>query len=316
MPAPLFRSGFRDWKPSKLPDLTGKTYVITGGNSGIGLEAAKMLAAKGGNIIIACRNAEKATLAAGVIDQSGPETNKGTCQTVILDLASLKSVRKAAKAVKKLTHKIDGLINNAGIMQTPKLSTQDGFEMQLGTNHLGHFLWTGLLFPLVEKAEGRIVIVSSIAHKFGKIHFGNLMLDKGYAPMKAYTQSKLANLLFARELHRRTEAADSSVSVMACHPGYSNTALQSTGPTGIFLPIYAVANAVTAQSAHKGAIPTVLAAAGVEARPGGYYGPKSFGETRGRISDAVVMPQARSKKTAARLWDVSEELTGFEWDKF
>lgn len=312
MPAPLFRSGFRDWKPSRLPDLSGKTYVITGGNSGIGLEAAKMLAAKGGDIIIACRNAEKAKLAAEVIEQSGT----GSCQTVILDLASLSSVRKAAKAVEKLTPKIDGLVNNAGIMQTPKLQTEDGFEMQLGTNHLGHFLWTGLLFPLVETCEGRIVVVSSIAHKMGRIHFKDLMLDKAYRPMKAYTQSKLANLLFARELHRRTQAAESPVSVIACHPGYANTALQSTGPTGFLVPMYALANTVVAQSGYKGAIPTVLAAAGTEARPGGYYGPKAMGESRGRVSDSVVMPNARSKKTAAKLWDVSEELTGFEWGEF
>lgn len=311
MLTPLFNSGFRNWKPEKLPDLSGKTYVITGGNSGIGLEAAKMLAAKGGEIIIACRNAEKARLAEEVIENQG----SGCCRSVILDLASLASVRKAANELKTMAPKIDGLINNAGIMQTPKLATQDGFEMQLGTNHLGHFLWTGLLYEQVKKTEGRIVVVSSIAHKMGRIHFKDIMLEKGYSPTKAYTQSKLANLLFALELNRKLEAAGSPVSVMACHPGYSNTALQSTGPTGLLLPFYKVANTVVSQPAEKGAIPTVLCAAGLEARAGGYYGPKGFAETRGRVSDAIVMPRARSKRTAAKLWNVSEELVGFEWDQ-
>lgn len=313
MTTPLFKSGFRNWTPDRLPDLSGKTYVITGGNSGIGLEAAKMLAAKGGDIIIACRNAEKAALAAELISASA--TGDSTCRTIILDLASLASVRRAAEELKSKAPKIDALINNAGIMQTPALKTEDGFEMQLGTNHLGHFLWTGLLFDNVENASGRIVVLSSIAHKFGRIHFRNLMLEKRYTPTKAYTQSKLANLLFAQQLHRRAKAAKSAVSVMACHPGYSNTALQSTGPSGLLLPFYKIVNTIVAQPATKGAIPTVLCAAGKEAIAGGYYGPQGVGETRGRVSDAIVMPHARSKRTAKRLWDISEELTDFTWDQ-
>jgi NAD(P)-dependent dehydrogenase (short-subunit alcohol dehydrogenase family) len=199
-------------------------------------------------------------------------------------------------------------------MQTPKLQTEDGFEMQFGTNHLGHFLWTGLLFDLVEKAQGRIVVVASIAHKMGVIHFKDLMGEKLYSPTKAYCQSKLANLMFALELDRRLNASDSKVTCIACHPGYSDTKLQSTGPTGLLNGVYKVANAIVGQPAYNGAIPTVLAAAGEEVQPGGYYGPQSLGETRGRVSDAVVAGRARKKSTAARLWDISEDLVGFEWE--
>jgi len=299
----------KNWTPDQLPSLKGKTYLITGGNSGIGLEAAKMLGAAGGKIIIACRNLEKAKAAAEEIDAvSSVKTD-----IIQLDLADLASVRAAAKSTKTKYKKLDALINNAGIMQTQKLQTKDGFEMQLGTNHLGHFLWTGLLFDRVKKAEGRVVTVSSIAHKMGKIHFDNLMLDKGYTPTKAYTQSKHANMLFGLELHRRIEAAGSPVKSVICHPGYSSTNLQSTGPTGFLNTFYKPLNAIMAQPAYKGAIPTVLAAAGHEAQSGHYYGPTGIGDARGPVGDAKIIPHAKSKKTATRLWDMSENLVGMEW---
>lgn len=299
----------RNWTPDLLPDLAGKTYLITGGNSGIGLEAAKMLGAAGGKIVIACRNPDKAKAAAQEIDAvSAAKTN-----IVQLDLADLSSVRTAAATVKKKYKKIDALINNAGIMQTPEQKTKDGFEMQLGTNHLGHFLWTGLLFDGVEKAEGRIVTLSSIAHKMGKIHFNNLMLEKGYNPTKAYTQSKHANMLFGLELHRRLEAVGSPVKSIICHPGYSNTNLQSTGPSGVLNVFYKPMNALIAQPAYKGAIPTVLAAAGDEAEAGHYYGPTGIADARGPVGDAKIIPHAKSKKTAERLWRVSESLVGMPW---
>jgi len=299
----------KNWKPSKLPDLTGKTYLITGGNSGIGLEAAKMLGASGGRIVIACRNPAKAKAAAAEINQ----VSNTKTEIVQLDLADLSSVRKAAASVNKTYKKIDALVNNAGIMQTPKQKTADGFEMQLGTNHLGHFLWTGLLISNVEKAKGRVVTLSSIAHKMGKIHFNNLMLDKGYSPTKAYTQSKHANMLFGLELARRLEAAGSSVKSIICHPGYSNTNLQSTGPQGVLNIFYKPLNGLVAQPAIKGAIPTVLAAAGLEAVHGRYYGPTGLGDMRGPVGNARIIPHAQRKGPAKRLWDVSEELVGFEW---
>lgn len=305
----LYNSGFKDWKPSQLPDLAGKTYVITGGNSGIGLDAAKMLGKAGGNIVIACRNTEKALKAQSEI----ATISKGKVETVTLDLASLDSVRKGAEELRSRISKIDGLINNAGIMQTPEQRTADGLEMQLGTNHIGHFLWTALLFDLVEAASGRIVIVSSVAHKFGKINFNDLMSEKSYSPSLAYCQSKLANLIFAMDLDRKLKVKKSSVSVYACHPGYSATNLQSTGPAALLSGIYKVLNIAVAQAQYNGAIPTVLCAAGKEAKAGGYYGPQNIGETRGRISDAIVSNKALDKTTAEKLWKASEKYVNKEW---
>lgn len=311
MASKLFDSGFRDWTPDQLPDLSGKRYVITGGNSGIGLEAAKMLAGAGGDIVIACRNADKAAIASEEIDAAGP----GKTETVSLDLADLSSVRAAAKDLRKRFKKIDGLINNAGIMQTPAQTTKDGFEMQIGTNHLGHFLWTGLLFDRVEAAAGRIVVVASIAHKMGKLNFDDFMSEKNYSPTRAYCQSKLANLVFALELDRRLKAKNSAVSCFACHPGYSDTKLQSTGPGAMLKGMYKFLNAVVAQPAYNGAIPTVLCAAGQEAKAGGYYGPQAMREARGRVSDAFVAGRALNQSDASRLWHKSEELVGYVWDK-
>ena len=302
-------SGFSSWTPDRLPNLAGKVYVITGGNSGIGLEAAKMLGAAGADVVIACRNPDKAT---GALQEIAAQS-KGKVEFVRLDLADMGSVREAAAEVRKRYPSIDGLINNAGIMQTPQLQTKDGFELQLGTNHLGHFLWTGLLLDLVEKAAGRIVVVSSIAHRFGEIHFDDLMLAKRYSPTRAYGQSKLANLMFALELDRRLTASNSPATCIACHPGYAATQLQSTGPTGFLNVTYKLMNAVMAQPAREGAIPTVLAAAGTEARAGAYYGPQSMGEARGRVSDARVADHALDEAAAARLWAESEKLVGLQW---
>jgi NAD(P)-dependent dehydrogenase (short-subunit alcohol dehydrogenase family) len=302
-------ASIRDWTPDQLPDLSGKRYLITGGNSGIGLDAAKMLAGAGADIVIACRNPQKAEQAASDIDRSGP----GSVDVVTLDLSSLASVRSAAEEIHERWDSLDGLINNAGIMQTPETTTEDGFELQLGTNHLGHFLLTGLLFDLVEKAEGRIVVVSSIAHNLGRINFDDLMSRKRYNASRAYGQSKLANLMFALELDRRLKAAGSPVSCIACHPGYAATQLQSTGPSGLLNAFYKILNPLVAQPSYKGAIPTVLAAAGVEAVPGAYYGPRSLGGARGPVGDAAIARHARDEAVAARLWEESERLVDFEW---
>jgi len=305
----IHNSGFHNWKPTHLPSLAGKVYFITGGNSGIGLEAAKMLGAAGGDVIIAARNPEKGTKAVHELSQ----VSKGKTDLVELDLTDIASIKAAATDVRKLTDKIDGHINNAGIMQTPQLKTKDGFELQLGTNHLGHFLLSGLMFDLVANAKGRIVTVASIAHKFGRIQLDDLMLEKSYTPSRAYAQSKLANLMFALELDRRLKSAKSDVTSYACHPGYSDTALQSTGPRGTLKALYSFTNRMMAQSSFHGAIPTVLCAAGIEAKPGGYYGPQSMAEARGPVSDASVTNSAQNKKVAAQLWDKSEDLVSFEW---
>ncbi len=297
------------WTPEQLGDLSGRRYLITGGNSGIGLEAAKILAEKGADIVIACRNPAKAEQAVADIDAVGA----GTVDSVPLDLSSMASVRKAAEEISKRYDSLDGLINNAGIMQTPETRTEDGFELQLGTNHLGHFLLAGLLYELVEKAGGRIVVVSSVAHKLGKINLDDLMQESSYNASTAYGQSKLANLMFALELDRRLQAAGSTVRAVACHPGYSDTRLQSTGPTGALASIYTVLNRVWAQSAYDGAIPTVLAAADDDARSGAYYGPGSLMESLGPVGEASISRRARNQKVAAALWQRSEELVGHNW---
>ena len=301
--------GVKSWREDRLPDLTGETYVITGGNSGIGYDAARMLGEKGAHLILACRSLEKAEAA----KQSLLKCVKGKVDLVKLDLSDTASIRAGAEAVRALTTQIDGLINNAGIMQTPPMKTADGFELQFGTNHLGHFLWTSLLLDLVEAAEGRVVQVSSIAHKFGRMRWGDLMFTSGYTPSKAYGQSKLANIMFAFELDRRLAAAGSPAKAMSCHPGYSNTNLQSTGPTGFLNGLYKVMNALMAQRQELGAVPTVLAAAGTEAKRGAYYGPTGFLDTRGPVSDASVAEHALITEDWARLWTASEKLLGIEF---
>lgn len=305
----IANSGFSNWTPDRLPDLTGKTFLITGGNSGIGFEAAKILGGAGGNVVLACRNPAKAESA--VADLA--TTARGEVTTIALDLSDLSSVRKAADEIRARHDRLDALINNAGIMQTPETRTVDGFELQLATNHLGHFLLAGLLLDLVEKACGRIVVVSSIAHKFGTIHRDDLMLEKAYSPTHAYSQSKLANLMFALELDRRLRARNSPAMAIACHPGYANTALQDTGPSGLLNFAYKFLNPLMAQPSEKGAIPTVLAAAGREARAGAYYGPTGWGDARGPVGDAFVARRATDEEAAKWLWEESERLVGHEW---
>ena len=301
--------GVKNWREDRLPDLKGKIYVITGGNSGIGLDAARMLGENGADLILACRSPKKAEAAKTDLEKGV----KGKVSLVALDLSDLSSVRIAAKTVRGMTDKIDGLINNAGIMQTPPQKTKDGFEMQLGTNHLGHFLWTSLLIDQVEAAEGRVVVVSSIAHKMGKIDFDDLMLEKNYTPSRAYFQSKHANILFAFELDRRLKEAGSKAMAIACHPGYSATNLQSTGPSGFLNILYKPMNAMMAQPSHLGAVPTVLSAAGTEAKRGAYYGPTGFFDARGPVSDSGVAEHALDQDVWSRLWAVSEDLVGTEF---
>lgn len=268
-----------------------------------------MLAAKNADIIIASRNSTKAERAVSQLRGLGA----GKIESVTLDLSSLDSVRKAAEEIHRRYDGLDGIVNNAGVMQTPEQRTADGFELQLATNHLGHFLLSGLLFDLVKIRTGRIVAVSSIVHKRGRIHFDDLMLTDNYGPTRAYAQSKLANLMFAIELDRRLKAAESSVTAIACHPGYAATNLQSTGPTGVMRALYRVLNRLFAQSAKSGAVPLVLAAAGTEAKAGAYYGPTGPADARGPVGDAVVIDAVLDQGAAARLWSESERLVGFDW---
>jgi NAD(P)-dependent dehydrogenase (short-subunit alcohol dehydrogenase family) len=295
-----------DWTPDELPDLAGKRYIITGGNSGIGFEAAKLLARANADIVIAARDSEKGRKALAKLVNLGA----GRCEMIGLDLADMAAIRTAATEAKERFSTITALVNNAGIMQTPKRTTADGFELQLGTNHLGHFLWSALMFGALDPSGGRVVTVASIVHKFGQIDFDNLMMERGYDPTRSYARSKLANLIFALELHRRLEAAGSGIRSVACHPGYSDTPLQGKVTNPLFKLVYKVSNAVIAQSARRGAWPTALAAADPRAVSGGYYGPTRFFDARGPVGEAQIERRAKDEAVARRLWEVSEDLVG------
>jgi len=300
-----------DWKVDRLDNLRGKRYLITGGNSGIGYETAAHLRRAQADVFIASRSATKGAEAAARLTEVPGE---GVVQLIELDLANLESIHRANDSIRVHTDGLDGVINNAGIMQTPQQQTADGFELQFGTNHLGHFLLNQLTFDLVAARSGRIVSVSSIAHRSAPgINFDDPMLTSDYSPSKAYSQSKLANLMYGLELARRLEAAGSNMIAVSAHPGYSATNLQSAGPTGVLKMIYKVSNKLMAQPASVGALPEVLAVAGNEARNGAYYGPTKFGDSRGPVGESLVSEAAKDQKSAARLWTLSEDLLGVKW---
>jgi NAD(P)-dependent dehydrogenase (short-subunit alcohol dehydrogenase family) len=303
--------GKKGWTPDRIGDLSGKVYVITGANSGIGFEAARVLAAKGARQLWLCRNLTKAEDAKKRLLADTPGADISVIQ---MNLSSLESVRAAATAVREQTDGIDALINNAGIMMVPdRQLTTDGFESQLGVNHLGHFVLDAELADLVEARQGRFVAVSSTAHKNGAIRFDDLMYESGYGAVKVYCQSKLANLLFMLEGNRRLEEAGKTARIYACHPGYAATNLQSTGPGPIWTAVMKLTNKFVAQSAARGGWPTLLAALEPNAEPGGYYGPTGAGEARGPVGIASRTKAARDAAVAKRLWEVSEELTGATW---
>ncbi len=301
-----------NWKVDRLDDLSGKQYLITGGNSGIGFEAAAHLRRAQADVFIAARSATKGSDAVAQLEQI---PGNGAVQLIDLDLASAESIQRANDSIRAHTDGLDGIVNNAGIMQTPQLETADGFELQFGTNHLGHFLLNHLMFDLVTARSGRIVPVSSIAHRSAPgINFDDPMFADDYSPLKAYAQSKLANLMYGLELARRLEAAGSAVIAASAHPGYSATNLQSTGPTGVFKMIYKVSNKLMAQSPTAGALPEVLAVAGNEAKNGAYYGPTKFGDSRGPVGESRISKAAKDPEAGARLWALSEDLLGVTWN--
>ena len=284
------------WTAADLPDQSDRTFVITGANSGIGREAAKALAAKGARVVLAVRDAAKGEAAAGEM--------AGAVEVRALDLADLASVRDFAAG---WAGALDVLINNAGVMATPESRTADGFELQFGTNHLGHFALTNLLLPNV---TARVVTVSSGAHRMGKIRLDDPNWEQGgYSRWRAYGQSKLANLLFASELQRRLEAAGSPVLATAAHPGYSATNLQHHTGSGLQDGIMAVTNRVIAQSEAMGALNTVYAAT-ADVPGNSFIGPDGFMEQRGHPRRVGRSGAAKDTETARRLWDLSEELTG------
>ena len=292
------------WGAADIPDQHGRTAVITGANSGIGLEAARYLAARGARVVLACRDEAKAGAAAAAIAAQVPGAQ---AETVGLDLSSLESVRAAGAEIRSRYPRLDLLVNNAGVMMPPLGRTADGFELQFGTNHLGHFALTGLVLPSLLAVPGaRVVTVSSNGHKVGRIHFDDLQWEHGYRRMGAYAQSKLANLLFTYELQRKLAAAAAPAIAVAAHPGTSDTALVR------HLPAFAQAGSrlVPNQPAAMGSLPTLRAATDPAVAGGDYYGPAGFGEFAG--PPRLVRSSSRSHDEAAqrRLWSVSEELTG------
>ncbi|ANI37859.1 SDR family NAD(P)-dependent oxidoreductase [Mycolicibacterium vaccae] len=291
-----------DWTTADIPDQTGRTAVITGANTGLGFETAKALAAKGAQVVIAVRNADKGARAAAQIT--------GDVDVQELDLTSLSSIRAAADALKTRFERIDLLINNAGVMTTPKGTTADGFELQFGTNHLGHFAFTGLLLDAVLDVPGsRVVTVSSNGHKLGgAIHWDDLQWERSYSRMGAYTQSKLANLMFTYELQRRLAPRGKTIAV-AAHPGTSTTDLARNLPRPVERAFLAAAPVLFAQTADRGALPTLRAATDPSVLGGQYYGPDGIGQQRGAPIVVASSPQSYDIDQQRRLWQISEELT-------
>jgi NAD(P)-dependent dehydrogenase (short-subunit alcohol dehydrogenase family) len=289
------------WTSSELTDQSGKTVIVTGANSGLGKVTASELARVGAHVVLACRNTEAGEKAAAGMS--------GDVEVRKLDLADLDSVRAFAEGT---SGPVDILINNAGVMAVPSGKTAQGFEMQFGTNHLGHFALTGLLLDrLNESANPRVTVLSSTAHRMGTINFDDLQSEKSYGRWKAYGQSKLANLMYAYEFARRAKAAGSRIVVTAAHPGYAATELQ--GKTESFMDrVMAVGNALMAQSAEAGAWPTLLAATG-DVPSGSYVGPGGFMQQRGKAKVVDSTPASKDDAVAKRLWEVSEELTGVRY---
>ena len=303
------------WTSDDLPDLSGKTIIVTGANSGIGYEAALVFARKGADLILACRDAGKAETAAAQISSS---VSGAKVEVMELDLANLACVRRFSDAFHEQHHALHVLCNNAGVMAIPYRQTADGFEMQFGTNHLGHFALTGLLLDRLLATEGaRVVTVASGMHRLGAIRFDDLQWRNGYRKWMAYGQSKLANLLFTFELQRRAAAAGAKLLSVACHPGYSATNLQAVGPkmTGSRMMEYFhhINNRLFAQNATMGALPTEYAAAALDVHGGDYFGPNGIGELWGYPVAVGCSAAARDAAAASRLWDLSEQLTNVHY---
>ena len=299
------------WSANQIPDQSGRLAVVTGANSGLGLETARALAAAGATVVITARDRAKGEAARQRITAETPDA---AVEARVLDLAALESVRGFAAGIAADHPRIDMLINNAGVMMPPRGETADGFELQFGTNHLGHFALTGLLLePLAAVGGARVVTVSSLEHKPGRIHFDDLQSESKYSSRGAYQQSKFANAVFGLELDRRLRAAGSPVISVLAHPGYSATNLQTSGPPFPVSALLRISNALIAQSASKGALPQLYAATAPGVEGGEFIGPDGFMEARGTPTEVQPVKRARDEQTARRLWDVSEELTGVRY---
>ncbi|NHN47892.1 SDR family NAD(P)-dependent oxidoreductase [Halostella sp. JP-L12] len=302
-----------EWDASSMPDLSGKTVVVTGANSGIGLEATRAFARKGAHVVMACRDVGRGESAKATVREDAPAASLTVRE---LDLADLDSVRTFAEAVADEERALDVLCNNAGVMAIPRRETEDGFERQFGVNHLGHFALTGLLLPTLRETPGetRVVTQSSGVHERGRIDFDDLHGEASYDEWDAYAQSKLANVLFAYELDRRLDAAGADVRSVACHPGWAATNLQRRGPemagSRLRLRLMEVANRVFAQSAAGGALPLLYAATAPAVEGGDYVGPGGLLNMRGPPETQRSSDRSYDGSVGRRLWAVSEAETG------
>ena len=303
------------WTPERLGSLAGKTYLITGANAGAGFQASRVLLSKGAKVVMLNRSAEKSTAAIEALKEEFGES--ADVSFVRMDLAALASVRDAAKKVLETVSNIDALICNAAIAQVPTQKlTVDGFESQLGTNHYGHFVLCGLLFDRIEESKGRIVVVASLGYKLGikTIQFDDMNWDKNYSANPVYSQSKLAQMMFAYELQDRVKTANKNTRVYVCHPGASATSLISTsgGPLTRFA-WWLMTKTPMVQTAEKGAYPEVMCATenGLEERA--LYGPTGRMEAVGPVGEGTLEPYAYDKSVMVKLWDLSEKETRFSW---
>ncbi|QDV40578.1 Bile acid 7-dehydroxylase 2 [Stieleria neptunia] len=306
--------GPKGWTPDRLGSLAGKTYVITGANSGAGFEASRVFLSKGASVVMLNRSDQKSSVAiAALKEEFGSNADVTFIQ---MDLADLDSVRKAAAEVLQHVPRIDALICNAAIAQVAKQEiTADGFESQLGVNHFGHFLLCGMLFERVEASAGRIVVVGSNAYKMGlkKIQFEDLNFDENYTAWNAYAQSKLAQMMFACELQRRVGAAGKNVTVQVCHPGASRTNLLQDTASTFNKMAWAVLSRFIAQSAERGSWPEVMCAAEPEVESVKLYGPTKRGQMVGPVGECPLDDCALDREAAAKLWMLSEQKTSAAW---
>ncbi len=297
-----------DFTADSIDDLTGKRVVITGANSGLGLQTAIGLARKGAEVILACRDEQRGREAERTVRA---RAGTSSAEMRLLDLSRLDSVREFAAGLPGPLHL---LINNAGVMATPKGTTSDGFELQFGTNHLGHFALTGLLLEQLHAAgSARVVTLSSLAHKRGRIDFEDLQSERRYRRWSAYGQSKIANLYFMVELDRRVRAAAWDLVSVAAHPGLANTNLTAGMKVPAMLDVLSVFTRIMSQSDTAGALPTLYAATASDVRGGDYYGPSGPGETRGAPTLVAPVPRVLDRDIAVRLWNRSVELTGVDF---
>ncbi|MGB6338456.1 MAG: SDR family NAD(P)-dependent oxidoreductase [Candidatus Aminicenantaceae bacterium] len=294
------------WDSGDIPDQKGRVVIVTGSSSGIGYETARVLANKNATVVIAVRNLQKGNAA---LDKIKAGYQNADVRVIELDLADLESIRNFAAEFKSNFSRLDLLINNGGVMMPPYSKTADGFELQFGTNHLGHFALTGLLLDLIEKThDSRIVNVSSGSHNYGDLNFDDLNWEnRSYKKMKAYGDSKIANLYFTFELQRRFENRNMNVIASAAHPGWTATELQR------HVGIFDFLNRFLAQGIEMGALPTLYAAIALDVKGGDYYGPSGWREMKGYPKKVESNELSHSREIAAKLWDLSEKLTGIKF---